>query len=61
MVCDDFTGAVILVSEDAVLEGDDWVGVADGFALGGNGLCDVVGSDFKGAGVVFIAAAGVLS
>lgn len=61
VVCDDFTGTVVLVSEDTILEGDDGVGVADGLALSGDGLCDVVGSDFKSARVIFIAASGVLS
>ena len=61
VVCDDFTGTVVLVSEDAILESDDGIGVADGLALGRNGLCYVVWSDFKSARVILIAATGVLS
>lgn len=60
MVRDDFTGSVVLVGEDTVFEGDDWVGGADGWALGRDIRGDVVGSDLKGAGVVLIAAVGIL-
>lgn len=61
MVGDDFTGTTVLISEDTVLEADNGVGVADSFALGGYGLGDVVGSDFKGTGVIFVAAVTGLS
>lgn len=61
VVGDDFTGPAFLIGEDTIFEGDDGVGGADGFALGGNGLGDVVGSDLEGAGVIFIAATGTLS
>lgn len=60
VVGDNFAGTVFLVSEDTVVEGDDRVGGAGGLALGWNLLCDVVRSDFKGAGIIFIAAAGTL-
>ncbi|KAL9124167.1 MAG: hypothetical protein Q9175_008252, partial [Cornicularia normoerica] len=60
VVGDNFTGTVFLVSEDTVVKGDDRVGGAGGLALGWNLLCDVVRSDFKGAGIIFIAAAGTL-
>ena len=49
MICDDFTGTVILVSEDTVFESDDRVGGAHGHGLGGDGLGDVVRGDFEGA------------
>lgn len=60
MVCDDFTSTTILVGENTVLEADDGVCGADGWTLGRDVCCDIVGGDFKGAGVVFIAAVGVL-
>ena len=61
LVGDDFTGAALLIGEDAVLEGDDGGGGADGGSLGGNVFGDIVGSDFKGAGVVFVTAVAGLS
>ena len=61
VVGDDFAGTIVLVREDTVLEADNGVGVADGLTLGGDGLGDVVRGDFKGAGVVFIAATRGLS
>ena len=60
MVGDHFASALVLVSEDTVLEGNDGVDGAGGLALGWNVRCDVVGSDFKGTGVILIAAAGGL-
>lgn len=60
MVCHDFTGAVLLVHEDTILESDDRVGGADGLSLLGDGSGNVVGIDFECARVVFVAAVGVL-
>ena len=60
VVGDHFASTLVLVGEDTVLEGSDGVGVADGWALGWNVGCDVVGRDFKGTRVILIAAAGGL-
>ena len=60
VVGDNLASTLVLVREDPVLEGGDGVGVADGWALGWNVGCEVVGSDFKGTRVVLIAAAGGL-
>ena len=60
MVCHDFTGAVLLVHEDTILESDDRVGGADGLSLLGDVSSDVVGIDFECARVVFVAAVGGL-
>ncbi len=61
MIGNDFTGTIVLVREDTILKGDDGVGGADGFTLCRNGLGDIVGGDFEGAGVVFVTAVGSLS
>lgn len=60
VVCDDFTGTVFLVGEDTILKSDDRIGGADGLSLLGDGFGDIVGSDLKGARVIFIAAIGGL-
>ena len=60
VVGNNLAGTLVLVGENAVLEGGDGVGVADGWALGWNIRRDVVGSDFKGTRVILIAAAGGL-
>lgn len=60
MICDDFTGTVVLVSEDTVFESDDRVGGANGFDLGGDGLRYVVRGDFERAREVLVATVGIL-
>ena len=60
VIGDHFASTLVLVGEDTVLEGGDGVCVADGWALGWNLRCDIVGSDFKGTRVILIAAAGGL-
>ena len=60
MIGDHFASTLVLVSEDTVLESNDGVDGAGGLALSWDVRCDVVGSDFKGTGVVLIAAAGGL-
>ena len=61
VVGDDFTGTLVLVGEDTVLQADDGVGGADGWALGGNRVGDIVGSYLKGTGIVLIATIGGLT
>lgn len=61
VVCNDLTGTAVLVSEDTILESDDGIGGADGFGLVRDVLGDVVGGDFEGAGIVFVAAVAHLS
>jgi len=61
VVGNDFTGTVLLVGEDTVLQADDGVGGADGFDRGRDIVGDVVGSDFEGAIEVFTATVGVLT
>lgn len=61
VVGDDFTGTLVLVGEYTVLQADDGVGGADGCALGGNRFGDIVGSYFKGTGIVLIATIGGLT
>ena len=61
VVGDDFTGTLVLIGEDTVLEGDDGVGGAHGFNLLRDCVGDVVGSYFKGTGIVLIATVGGLT
>ena len=61
-VGNDFTGAVILVGEDAILQSNDGVGVTFDLSLWWDfgGISDVEGSDFKSTRVILDAAIGVL-
>ena len=61
VIGDDFTGTMILVGEDTILQADDGVGVADGFGLRRDIFGDVVRGDFESASVVLIAPVGSLS
>lgn len=61
VVGDDFTGTLVLIGEDTVLEGDDGVGGAHGFSLLRDVVGDVVGSYFKGTGIILITAVGGLT
>lgn len=61
VVGNDFTGTVLLVGEDTVLQADDRVDGADGWARGRDLVGDVVGSDFEGAIEVLTATVGVLT
>ena len=61
VVGDDFTGTLVLIGEDTILEGDDGVGGAHGFDLLRDCVGDVVGSYFKGTGIVLITAVGCLT
>ena len=61
VVGNDLTGTAVLISEDTILESDDRIGGADGLGLGRDVLGDVVGGDFEGAGIVFVAAVARLS
>lgn len=54
IVVDNFASTALLVGEDAILQGDDGIGGADGLTLGGYLIGDVVGGDFEGTGEVFI-------
>ena len=60
VVGNNFASTLVLVGEDTVLEGDNRIYVTNGWALGWNVGCDVVGSDFKGTRVILIATAGAL-
>ena len=61
VVVDDFTGTLVLVGKDTVLEGDDGVGGAHGLGLLRDFVGDVVGSYFKGTGIILITAVGGLT
>ena len=61
LVCNDFAGTTVLIGEDTVLQRDDGIGGANGWALGRDCIGNVVRSNLKGASVIFIAAVGSLS
>ena len=61
VVGDDFTGAMILIGKDTVLQADDGVGGANGFTLSRDILGDIVGSYLKGTVKVLVTAVGSLT